>query len=84
MHKQNEFKDSTSSEASFVNDRDDGGALVEIHGWKGVDEQILDFDSSFHMIPNKDLFSTYEKVNGGNITLDNNDTYKIVGLKKWE
>ena len=45
------------------------------HGYKGVNESILDFKCSFHMTPNKDLISTYEKVDCGSVTLANDDNY---------
>lgn len=41
MNKENGFKDSTSGEASYVDYSDANGALVEKHGYKGVDEWIL-------------------------------------------
>ena len=42
-----------------MNDSDDGGILVATHEYKGENEWILDSGCSFHMTPNKDLFSTY-------------------------
>ena len=36
---------------------------------------------SFHMTPNKELFATYEKVDEGNVTMGNNATSKIVGVR---
>ena len=32
------------------------------------------------MTPHKDFFTTYEKVDGGSVTLGNDDTCKIVGI----
>lgn len=50
------------------------------HGYKGYMEWILDSECSFHMTPHKVFFSTYEKVDDGNVTLGNDDTYKVVGI----
>ena len=63
-----------------MNDSDDGGVLVATHEYKGENEWILDSGCSFHMTPNKDLFTTYEIVDGGNVTMGNNATCKVVGL----
>ena len=63
-----------------MNDSDDGGVLVATHEYKGENEWIPDFGCSFHMTPNKDLFTTYEKVDGGNVTMGNNATCKVVGV----
>ena len=32
------------------------------------------------MTPNKDLFTTYERLDGGNVTMGNNATCKVVGV----
>ena len=80
MHKEDGFKDSTSGEASYINYRDASGALVVKHGYKGVDEWILILVVLFTWIPYKYLFSIYEKVDGVNVSLDNNDTFKIVSI----
>lgn len=39
----------------------------------GYKEWILNSGCSFHMTTNRDFFTTYEKVDGGNVTLDNDD-----------
>ena len=31
-------------------------------------------------LPNKDLFTTYERVDGENVTMGNNATFKVVGV----
>ena len=56
MQKENSFKDSTSGDASYVNDSDDGGALVVTRAYKGKYEWILDFGFSFHMNPDRDFY----------------------------
>ena len=63
-----------------MNDSNDGGILVAIHEYKGENERILDSGCSFHMTPNKDFFTTYKRVDGGNVTLGNNVTCKVVDV----
>ncbi|GJT71948.1 hypothetical protein Tco_1031234 [Tanacetum coccineum] len=43
------------------------------------DELIKDSGCSRHMTVNKDLFSTYEAVNGGNVVFGSNIKSKIIG-----
>lgn len=50
------------------------------HRYKGGDECIFHSNCSLHMTPNKDFFSIYVKVNGGNVILGNDYTYKVVGI----
>ena len=76
-----EARDGTSNaDASYVNDTDGGGVLVATHGYKDSDEWILDLGCTFHMTPNKTFFQTFESVDGGNVTMGNNTTYKVVGV----
>lgn len=79
MQKESSSKDYTSGDASYVNDSDDGGDLMVTRGYMGVDEWILHSDS-FHITLNRDFFSTYEKLDGGNVTLGNDDTCKVVSI----
>ena len=71
---------SINAEASHVNDSDDDGVLVATHEYKGENKWILDSGCSFHMTSNKDLFITYERIDGGNVTMGNNATCKVVGV----
>ena len=80
MQREKDSKDSTSGDASYVNDSDDGGALMVTHGYKGDKEWIVDWGCSFHMTPHKEFFSTYEKVDGGSVTLGNDVICKIMGI----
>ena len=63
-----------------MNDSGDGGVLVAIHGYKDGNEWILDSGCTFHMTPNKAFFQTFESVDGGNVTMGNNTTCKVVGV----
>ena len=44
-------------------------------------EWILDSRCSFHMCPCKDLFKTFESIDGGKVLLGNNLTCKVAGIK---
>ena len=46
----------------------------------GIKNGFLTRGCSFHMTPHKEFFSTYEKVDGGSVTLGNDDTCKVVGI----
>ena len=75
-------RDGTSNaDASHVNYSDNCGVLVATHGYKNSEECILDSGCLFHMAPNKSFFSTYESVDRGNLTMRNNTTCKVVGVK---
>ena len=74
-------RDGTSNaDGSYVKDSDDGGILVATHGYKDGDEWILDSGCSFHMIPDKTFFGTYKSIDGGNVTMRNKTTCKVVGV----
>ena len=76
-----EAREGTSNaNASYVNDSDDGDVLVATHEYKGNNEWILDSGCTFHMTPNKTFFHTFESVDGGNVTMGNNTTCKVVGI----
>ena len=51
MQQEKKSKESTFSDASYVNNSDDAGALVVTHGFKGDKESILDLGCSFNMTP---------------------------------
>lgn len=80
MQKENGAKDSTTEYASNENNSDEGGALGVPRGYKGQNEWILVSDCSFHVTPNRDIFSTYKKVDGGKITLGDIDTCKVIDI----
>ena len=41
---------------------------------------MLDSSASHHMCPNKDLLTTYKKVDGGNVIMANNVICKTIGI----
>src|SRR5688572_15865204 len=71
----------SNTEASYVNGSDDGGILFATHEYGCENEWILDSGCSFYMTPNKDLFTTYERLDRQNVTMGNNATCKVVGVK---
>ncbi|KAH9697143.1 hypothetical protein KPL71_023491 [Citrus sinensis] len=46
-----------------------------------TDEWILDSGCSFHICPNKHLFKTFERVDGGKVLLGNNLACKVAGIR---
>ena len=75
---QKEKESEASSDASYVNDSDDGGVLVVTHMYTGDKEWILHSGCSFHMTPHKEFFTTMKR--GGSVTLGNDDTCMVVGI----
>ena len=56
-------------------------AEVLIVSTKEADKNwIMDSRCSFHMIPNKDWFETFEDVHGGQVILGNNKIYEVMGI----
>ncbi|KAG6399999.1 hypothetical protein SASPL_141487 [Salvia splendens] len=40
---------------------------------------IFDLGASYHLCPHREYFTTYEQIDGGNITMANSDVCKVVG-----
>ncbi|PHU29315.1 hypothetical protein BC332_01408 [Capsicum chinense] len=77
--KKNEHENSDTAEASVAADEIEGAiSLVTENISCSNNEWILDSAFSFHMCPNKGLFSTYDPVEGGVVLVDNNVACKIV------
>ena len=68
-----------------------GDADVALEGYESVDvlcvseapvkpDWVLDSGCSFHMCPIMEQFSYYEKIDGGQVLLDNNKACKVVGI----
>ncbi|KAM3338113.1 putative protein isoform X1 [Capsicum galapagoense] len=78
--KKNEHGDSDTVEASVAADEIEGAIfLVTENIFCSNNEWILYSACSFHMCPNKDLFSIYDLVEGGVVLVGNNVACKIVG-----
>ena len=76
--KQNE----NSGEASVVHDTESEGELLSVSDKSQniADEWILDSGCTYHMCPNRDLFSTYEPVSQGVVLMGNNASCKVAGI----
>ena len=44
------------------------------------DVWILDSGASFHMCPNREWFTTYEKINGGSVLMGNDAVCRVMGI----
>lgn len=49
---------------------------------KPNNEWILDSACSFHMCPKRDLFESYEAVKQCRIIMENNQSYRVVGIDR--
>ncbi|KAH1107184.1 hypothetical protein J1N35_010952, partial [Gossypium stocksii] len=66
------------TDASVAKNKGDDWVLVfTIKRSKLTSKWILDSRCSFHMCPNKDLFSTYNLVEGGVVLIGNGSPYKL-------
>ena len=45
-----------------------------------TDRWILDSGASHHMCPHREWFNTYEEVDGGVVSMANNNVYKVKGV----
>jgi hypothetical protein len=76
-------KPSSSSVIGVVKEKYEGLKLVlafTISYGRFNDKWVLDTTYTFHISPKKDLFTTYELVNGGSVFIGNNFACKIVGV----
>ncbi|KAG8501429.1 hypothetical protein CXB51_003743 [Gossypium anomalum] len=71
-----------SGEVDVVEDYSDGELLVVfVNNFKVSEEWILDSGCTFHMSPNRDLFTTYETVSEGVVLMGNNASCKIASVE---
>ena len=69
-----------SAEVSVAIDENVGNIFSAIDDrTRSKNEWILDSGCSYHMCPNRDLFSTYESCNGGIVLMGNNAACDVVG-----
>ncbi|KAF3642236.1 Polygalacturonase [Capsicum annuum] len=74
----NEHQNVDSTEASVAADESEGTIFLETNSsFKSNDEWILDSDFSYHMYPNRDLFTTFESVGGGVVLMGKNTLCKV-------
>ncbi|MCQ7691360.1 DDE-type integrase/transposase/recombinase, partial [Salmonella enterica] len=73
-------KTTESAEASVATDENVGNIFSATDDrTRSKNEWILDSGCSYHMCPNRDLFSTYESCNGGIVLMGNNAACDVVG-----
>ena len=73
-------KTTESAEVSVATDENVGNIFSAIDDrTRSKNEWILDSGCSYHMCPNRDLFSTYESCNGGIVLMGNNAACDVVG-----
>ena len=77
-------KGTSSTEASYVEEEYDFGALVVTSEYKGGDSWVLDSGCSSHMTSNFSFFSTYQKVDGRKVTIGKYASCPIVDVRKIE
>lgn len=62
-------------------DSDDGNILSILSNLEHlIDSWILNLVYFYHMIGNKDWFDTYRSVNFNFVLMDNNASYKVIGI----
>ena len=59
---------------------EDDLALVAAGQSHRNDVWVLDSGASYHICPNREFFSTYEQIDGGNVTMANSAACKVVGI----
>ena len=73
-------KTTESAEASVATDENVGNIFFATDNrTRSKNEWILDSGCSYHMCPNRDLFSTYESCNDEIVLIGNNVVYDVVG-----
>ncbi|KAE8664701.1 hypothetical protein F3Y22_tig00112738pilonHSYRG00078 [Hibiscus syriacus] len=80
-----EKRDDSSKYVSVVKDDNSDcseGDMLSISMNQLTDSWILDFGCSYHIIPNREWFSTYRSVNSGSVYLGDDRCCNIVDLKK--
>ena len=69
-----------SGEADVAEENSYGELLIVSNDSQTNQDWILDSGCTFHMCPNRDWFSTYEKVSKGVVLLGNNASCRIAGI----
>nr|GEU99515.1 retrovirus-related Pol polyprotein from transposon TNT 1-94 [Tanacetum cinerariifolium] len=74
----NEKKPEKSVEVAIAKGDFDGDVYLSIDTEKSRDELIVDSGCTFHMIPHRSWFTTYESFNGGNVYMGNHSIYLVI------
>nr|GEW08837.1 retrovirus-related Pol polyprotein from transposon TNT 1-94 [Tanacetum cinerariifolium] len=68
-----------SSDRAIAKCDSDGDVYLAIDTEKSRDELIVDYGCTFHMIPHRSWFTTYESFNGGNVYMGNHSICHVIG-----
>ena len=58
----------------------DSAGVLLVTGTQTNGKWVLDSGCTYHMCPDKNLFSSYRVFNGGEVMMGNNSLCKVVGL----
>nr|GEW92020.1 retrovirus-related Pol polyprotein from transposon TNT 1-94 [Tanacetum cinerariifolium] len=75
----NEKKPKKAAEVAIAKGDSDGDVYLAIDTKKSRDELIVDSGCTFHMIPHRSWFTTYESFNGGNVYMGNHYICPVIG-----
>ncbi|GJR98627.1 retrovirus-related pol polyprotein from transposon TNT 1-94 [Tanacetum coccineum] len=75
----NEKKPEKTAEIAIAKGDSDGDVYMAIDTENSRDELIVDSGCTFHMIPHRSWFTTYESFNGGNVYIGNHSICLVIG-----
>nr|GEX59191.1 retrovirus-related Pol polyprotein from transposon TNT 1-94 [Tanacetum cinerariifolium] len=75
----NEKKPEKATGVAIAKGDSDGDVYLAIDTEKSRDELIVDSGCTFHMIPHRSWFTTYESFDGGNVYMGNHSICPIIG-----
>ncbi|GJS41666.1 retrovirus-related pol polyprotein from transposon TNT 1-94 [Tanacetum coccineum] len=75
----NKKKPEKAAEVAIAKGDYDGDVYLAIDTEKSRDELIVDSGCTFHMIPHRSWFTTYESFNGGNVYMGNHSICPVIG-----
>ena len=79
MKKEKASNTNDTASVAEVNSECEDLVLTVSTGRSG-DAWVLDSACSYHMIPKRDWFTTYQSISGGEVLMGNNMTCKVVGI----
>nr|GEW27184.1 retrovirus-related Pol polyprotein from transposon TNT 1-94 [Tanacetum cinerariifolium] len=75
----NKKKPEKAAEIAIAKCDSDGDVYLAIDTKKSRDELIVDSGCTFHMIPHRSWFTTYESFNGSNVYMGNHSICPVIG-----
>ena len=63
----------------MASEESDGGSVLFVSSNVNDDDWILDSACTFHMMPNRDWFVTFQEIDGGKVLMGNDGACSIVG-----